>query len=172
MGKKKQNSSGEKSLILHCCIGVFDAPNWSAEPRSHLGHRSVSTAGGLVNILGEQRWGEDGGVEFLWKEPIWNSAGRGTSGTVVYLITEREREGRGERKGRGWGRREKREEIEGFGRDRMCVRKERESKQQQNRANKLPCPETSGMCDGWQECWSGEGTRKREFPWDCWCQTS
>lgn len=49
-------------------------------------------------------------------------------------------------------KREKREEIEGFGRDRMCVRKERESKQQQNRANKLPCPETSGMCDGWQEC--------------------
>lgn len=49
----------------------------------------------------------DHGSGFLLKGPIWNSAGRGTSRTVVYVITERgssRKEGEEERKKRETGR--------------------------------------------------------------------
>lgn len=39
-------------------------------------------------------------------------------------------------------------EIEGFGRDGRCVR---QTEQEQNRANKLLCPQLGGMGDGWKE---------------------
>lgn len=76
-------------------------------------------------------WAERGdcGSEFLSKGPVWNSAGRGTSRTVVYLITVR-----GERK-KERGRREKQREIEGFVRERVWGKGE--PKKERNGENNL-----------------------------------